>query len=984
MDLSRRINILFAHLSILAWIVVPTLVQVTLVQETLAQETLVQERVNVRKADHPTFSRIVFDWQEMVAYSPRLTADKLEITFEKASTPDWDSLLSDPLDYLANPEYRIEDDQLIVSINLVKPGHLKHFRYGTKIAFDIVGDISDAGINTGVDSGIKSGDDSPENFGTAAPAAAANDISGGGTVREFDGQSDAGPMTLAVRNVWDSIRLSYPWREDVRAAVFVRHNLLWVVFEGKKVLNQDNLGRFLGQRILSARQIDHPTMTVLLYEVTSGQNIKVQRINQHWHIDLKNEQSVPSRPIASSHQRSGGKRGENFFYAVENAGSALVIEDPVVGDELAIVPVMDSSQGVLLPQKFAEFHSLATGQGIAVELIADNLTILNYRNGVSVTAEEGLALSRSQLSGKLGLTMPQGEAVDSGAKLVDFVAWAKGPVEGGDYHTNKHELLYMLSNSTDTDRNEIRWKLAKFYLANGRTREAYGVLNVMLEEDSRLIENPEFRTVLAVTNILMRRYEAGAKLLVHKALVAEHDVFLWRAVANNALGHHKLAFEDYQKGADTIALQDPQNRICFLFAAIQSAYAVGDQSFVEFSLSLLRNLPLSAAQYTEVDYWQALLERDGGDSLKAEETLRGIVKAGVRQTAAWAKLDLINMDFQNKKIDSVAAIDQLEKLRFSWRGDDFELGLLSRLGDLYVEQNDYNTGLQTLRLAVTFFKGSAKTAELTRQMSRIYSELFLKGGASAMDPVKAVALYSEFRELIPLGKDGDDMTRRLADRLVSLDLLEDAAALLNHQIQFRLKGGAQSVVASRLAMIYMLDSKPEQAMGILRATRDSQIPDDIKDRRNMIEARALIELDRFEEAEIMIESYTGQEAEDLRADIYWKSENWDKYIRHGNDMLGNRHQDEAMLNPEERLAILRLSVAYVINDDKAGVRALRNNYKPYMDNGLYGDTFEVITAEKQLTDQNVRRLTSSIASVSKLETFMESYRAEFTKDIAQN
>jgi len=940
---------------------------------------LAQESVNVRFADHPTFSRMVFDWQENVDYRPHLAQGKLEITFEKASTPNLSRLLNDPLNFLTDPEYRISDGNLIVSFRLPRPGKLKHFRLGTKIVFDISGDNSDL-----ISPRQQAAQNRAQN--KALPSPIVNSEKNA-RISTSIAQPDNGHLILGVNNIWDNLRLSYPWNEDVRAAAFIRHNLLWVVFEGKKLVDQESLNRFLGLRIISARQIEHPTMTILFYEVTPGQNIKVQRINRAWHVDLKNAPITPARLIASSNRRASGNKGEIFFYSVENAGEALIIEDPVVGDELAIVPVMSSSQGVLEGQKFAEFQSLATAQGIAVQLNADNLSVKSYRTGVSVAAKEGakqgLALSRSQLSGKLGvITGAEGDT--NGTKLVDFAAWEKGPLEGKDYYANKHEFLYMLANSTDTNRNEIRWGLAKFYLANGRSREAFGVLNVMLDEKPRLIDNPEFRTVLAVSNIKMRRYEEGAKLLIHKALLAEEDAFLWRAVANSALGHHERAFKDYKKGSDSLAQQDPKSQIDFLFAAIRSAYVVADKSFIEFSLSFLRNLPLTAAQYTEVDYWRALLARDNGDIMQAEEMLRGLVKAGVRETASWATLDLINMDFEAKKIDSIEAIDQLEKLRFSWRGDDFELGLLSRLGELYVEQNDFNTGLQTLRLAVTFFEGSPKTAALTHQMSQIYSDLFLKGGAAAMNPIKAVALYSEFRELIPLGNDGDNMTRRLADRLVSLDLLEEAAALLNHQVKFRLKGGAQSVVAERLAMIYMLDSKPDMAMGILRATRDSQIPDDIILRRNMIEARALIELGRYEEAEVMLEEYKTEEADSLRADIYWKSENWDKYISLGNQMLGKRYQDDTQLSPQERLAVLRLSVAYVINNDKEGVKVLRNKYKVHMDNGLYGDTFEVITAEKQLADIDVRRLTKSIASVAKLESFMESYKAEFTKDIVQN
>ncbi len=524
-------------------------------------QSVAREVVTVRHGDHPSFSRIVFDWQEDVEYTPRLVAGRLEITFNKAARPDWGSLVNDPLNFLAEPEYHIDGQSLIVSLKIIRPGKLSHFRYGTKIAFDVSAD--------------KAGDDDIKAADEEAPATV--------PVTQPDGDNDIisrpaegdGEMTVRVRRHWDSLRLSYPWEEDVRAAVFIRHNQLWVVFEGKKTVNQRDLEPFIGQRILSVRQLDHPTMTVLVYQVTAGQNVKVQKINRQWHIDLKNSQTAPSRSIPSSHQRSAGSKGENFFYSVDNAGVVLMVEDPVIGDELAIIPVMDSSQGVLQLQKFTEFTSLPTAQGIAVQLIADNINILKYRNGISVAAREGLVLSPGQLSGKLGLIPVDGEVEDTTTKLVDFPLWAKGPLEGRDYHANKHELLYMLANSTDTNRNEIRWRLAKFYLANGRRREAFGVLNVMLDEDSRVIENPEFRTVLAVTNILMRRFDEGARLLVHKALIGQQDVFLWRAVANSALGNHKLAFENYKRGSDTLSLQAPENRIAFLFAAIRSAYALG-------------------------------------------------------------------------------------------------------------------------------------------------------------------------------------------------------------------------------------------------------------------------------------------------------------------------------------------------------------------------------------------------------------------------
>ena len=56
--------------------------------------------------------------------------------------------------------------------------------------------------------------------------------------------------------------------------------------------------------------------------------------------------------------------------------------------------------------------------------------------------------------------------------------------------------------------------------------------------------------------------------------------------------------------------------------------------------------------------------------------------------------------------------------------------------------------------------------------------LFVEDKADSMSPITAIALYDEFRELTPPGKKGAEMVRRLADRLVDVDLLDRAAELL--------------------------------------------------------------------------------------------------------------------------------------------------------------------------------------------------------------
>ena len=66
-------------------------------------------------------------------------------------------------------------------------------------------------------------------------------------------------------------------------------------------------------------------------------------------------------------------------------------------------------------------------------------------------------------------------------------------------------------------------------------------------------------------------------------------------------------------------------------------------------------------------------------------------------------------------------------------------------------------------------------------LSAEFKHLFLEGGADGMDSLQALALFVDFQDLVPMGPEGDQMVRGLADKLVKLDLLTQAEELLQHQ-----------------------------------------------------------------------------------------------------------------------------------------------------------------------------------------------------------
>src|SRR4051812_27888709 len=343
---------------------------------------------------------------------------------------------------------------------------------------------------------------------------------------------------------------------------------------------------------------------------------------------------------------------------------------------------------------------------------------------------------------------------------------------------------------------------------------------------------------------------------------------------------------------------------------------------------------------------------------------------------ASAGLPFIDTELAAKKGKPAEAIATLEKLRYRWRGDDLELKTLRKLGSLYFAQNDWRDGLGVLRIAALNFPNAELARSAQDDMRRAFSDLFLGGKADTMRPVDALALFYDFIELTPVGRDGDDMIRRLSDRLVSIDLLGPAAELLQHQVKERLDGVARASVATRLAMIYLLDHKPKEALATINETRQTRLPDDVNSQRRLLEARALAGLKQYEAAIDLIADDDSGEASRLRADIAWDSGNWMIAGAKAEEVLGARYNVSGPLLPEERALIMRAAVAYSLGNDEAGLGKLRQHYAEKMSAGPDAKAFAIVAERINRQGVAFRDLAKQIAAVDTLQAFMADFKKQ--------
>ncbi|UTW54172.1 hypothetical protein [Kordiimonas sp. SCSIO 12610] len=930
--------------------------------------------VNVRLGQHPDYSRVVFDFPVEIPYRAIKDGNRITVTFDANFDPDLSAFNSTNLTFISAPVVTKDAGLTIVSFTVPESGGLKHFRSNTFIVIDAL-ETAEQAIVASVPQTVDDQNTSDQSSSgqTSDTAADVDDNLSNQDTNAEDVTAplnpvveNGAPLTLSASATFEELKVNFDIPSNAGLAVFERAQTLWVIFDRPFTVPANQIGTVLqtaGARINSFVQDENIDATVIRMDVLDNQSTVVTKDGARWTIAFKDNIAKPRFPLSPI--RRVESSGQQVFIPVANIGRKIEIEDPVVGDVFAILPLLDQGRGVPEHYDYAMASVLETSQGIAVIPQTDTVRVERFREGVSIS-EGDISFARNNEDA--GNTQFK--------RLIDFKAWREG--EDWEYQKQKSRLFYEISISEGEEKNALRWRLARFYLAHGRAAEALGALALMEDFDPTLRENAEFVAVRGVANFKQGRLEAADRDLSIQALSSEQDIELWKTLIAEARGQFDEALEHYRLGKDVIGTYDDGDKADIQLAVIRAALENGDLDLAREELQLFNGLNLSERQLSESIYLSAQLQEKMGNtdvSLLQYEDLSGALEHDIATGATFQK---VLGQLEKEEISDSVAIEELERLRYRWRGDRLEVEIMSKLADLYFKTKNYAAGLSLLRLTLTYYPDLSREFSVASRMGTVFSDLFLGGKADDLPPVSAIALFFEFEELAPFGTRGDLMIRRLSDRLVSLDLLGRAAELLEYQVAERLEGAARAQIAGNLAKIYLLDKNPQKALEMLRATREPRLPQDIEIERMRIESRALIESARFEEAEILIESDRSAAADRLRADIYWASKDWQRFIAVSRRLLGDGWRNDAQLEAVEKLNLIRMAIAMTFTEDRAGLIEARRRYGNQMRDGDFSRAFTLLTSDQQLSGRELGSIASQIASVEKLQTFMRDYRNDFS------
>ncbi|HEY1426787.1 MAG TPA: endoglucanase, partial [Caulobacteraceae bacterium] len=372
-----------------------------------------------------------------------------------------------------------------------------------------------------------------------------------------------------------------------------------------------------------------------------------------------------------------------------------------------------------------------------------------------------------------------------------------------------------------------------------------------------------------------------------------------------------------------------------------TALALGDvagaRSFASYALTNIAN-PEDDAQTRLV---AAMVAEREGNVAGALAQYQALAQLPMDNIAGPAQLHAAQLQLTLNTLTPGQAINVYSGLRFRWRGGAFELETIRALGELYLSQGRYREALEALRSAGKNLPDLPEAVQLQADLEAAFKSLFLGGQADSLQPIQALALFYDFKELTPVGEDGDAMVRRLTRRLVDVDLLPQAEELLKYQVDNRLEGVPKAEVATDLAVIDLMDKKPEDALDAINVSRTTVLPTALNLQRRVIAARALTGLGQYATALEMLGADPSPDAADARAEILWRQKDWRAAGPVFEKQLADRYRTPGPLAAVDEGRLLRAAAAFSLAGDDVSLARLRDRWTPFVAGSRNPDALRV-------------------------------------------
>ena len=936
-------------------------------------------KATLRVGRNPTFTRVEFDWSTGTKATYKQDGTTATINFDWPVAVDLYQIKADLPAEVTSVTNTVSAAGSAIVFTL-GAGVTPRF-YGTdgqSFTFDV--DLTQAEADktrtTAEAAATKAEADAraAEAAAAAKDAASKIDPSAADTTAMASGYVPGEAITPVIDEVSGTVRIKFPFDRDTPSAVFRRGDTLWMLFDTPTSINQPEQSDAL-HSIASAFTAQSAGDTqVVRIDLSNDRLATLASEGRAWVLSVGDVLLSATEPVVL--QRSRDQEGH--FEMTAALGKPFRVHnfrDPIVGDVLDVVTAFPPARGVVRDLSYVDFDTLRSVHGLVLRPDNDTLQVSVVDDHALIQAPDGLTLSDQNGP----RTLDAGKASEFRDSFVDFAALKDD--NPATFEKKTQELSDDAATKEGQAREVARLALAQYYIGNQYAEEALGVLRVLSSELKSDELQKKVKLTTAIADVLAVRPGEAIDILNGKAFTDEVDAVMWRAIAHTDANDYVDARAD-AVAADTIVDGYPiwvQQK--FYFAGVRAALETNDIALAQRYLGLLAFAQLSPEQVTLYQLFQGRIAEASGQTQEALDSYGQVIAADVRPTRAEAVYRTMLILKATGKIDLAKATTTLAAEAMMWRGNPLEVDMDKLLAELYFEHKDFRLGFETAKEAAQHSPEGKPIEQLMAETDDEFTSLYLDGAADQMPDLDALSLYYDFRSLTPAGARGDEMIRNLARRLVKVDLLPQAADLLQYQIDSRLKGVAQAQVAADLALIRIADRNPEGALRALNQTRTADLSPTLDRQRRILEARALIDADREDLALDLLARIEGHDADLLRVDGYWKAKNYSAAA----DLIENVYS----ANPTEplthnaRMDVIKAAVGFALSNDALGLNRLRGKFSDGMAQSPEWAMFDYITSPNaSTTGMPFKEAAKAVADLDSIGSFLKAYRQIYPVDPA--
>jgi hypothetical protein len=748
---------------------------------------------------------------------------------------------------------------------------------------------------------------------------------------------------------------------------------VWIVFDQPAIIDTQALINQAGKSFISVEQLDEAAATILRLKLASPLAPTLWKRGNTWHIDLRPQawsvESVPAiipMPTASPPQLTVRMAG---------LSAPLSVIDPLIGDTLVIVPALGIGHGHEGLRRFPEFSLLPTAQGIVVEPYSDSIAVRSLPDGISIRSETGLSISDAPPSRATGIPT----TLDSQARLYDYANWALVPRQR--FFEKRQSLQEDITRAARQQRNVRRLEYAQFLFAHNYWQEAESMIRAMAAEDATLLDTIPVAALQGALQFLTNRPQEAINTFTRLDDFANFpERNLWLAASYGSLRQWDDAVEAFATASTIPASYPAMAAIPLTVAIAEALMAKGEWGRLDSLMDAVSILDLTPAQRLRLDYLRALQFLNTGKNTEARALLTRLADTSDPWVRTRARYALVNDDLARNRIKNAQAIEQLERLRLAWRGDHFEFTVMQRLTELYQLERDFRNALRLMQLTAQRFPDTDDSKAILAAQQQLFIDIYLGGLGDDLPPLTALALYDEFRLLTPNDARGDEMIRKLSDKLVNVDLLDRAGSLLEHQVRRRLQGEERARVGARLALIRLLDRKAGEAIQALDFSEYTDIPQALALERKYLRTRALLMNGKPADALRLLDLDTSETANQLRLEIHWETKNYRQLAVTARQLVTARPRSKDV-SPKQAQYILNLALALSMDGQFDALNTLKADYGDAMQKTPLAEAFALIArppSDSDFTDVNA--LSKQFSEIQSFESFLNDYRTRLREN----